>query len=258
MGQERSDAAGVGNDGPPSLDDILDELAVAHRVLAMVGHGFGTIGSVALRDPIGRGFWIKRTGIGMDEVFGPAEMVLIDLDGDRVAGSGGVPLQWRLRAAIFRARPEINAIVYAPSFHASVFSATGRTLLPVSDEGKHFEFNVPNFPHWSGWNLEPDVCDQIVATLGDAKGMLLKNNALVAVAGSVPVATLRAIFLERACKMQLAAEGSGHEWSWIRKDTGRPGMALTSPRQVEHFWSYYLRRLQRLESGCPLPGDRID
>lgn len=257
IGQERSESAGVGNGGSLSLDDILEELAVGHRVLAMVGHGFGTIGSVALRDPLGRGFWIKRTGIGMDEVYGPAEMVLIDFDGERVAGSGGVPLQWRLRAAIFRARSDVNAIVYAPSFHAAVFSATGRSMLPVSDEGRHFEFNVPNFPNWSGWNLEPEVCKQIVATLGDAKGMLLKNNSLIAVAGSVPVATLRAIFLERACEMQLAAEGSGHEWSWIRNDTGRPGMALTSPQQVENFWSYYLRRLERLESGCPLPGDRI-
>jgi len=152
----------------------------------------------------------------------------------------------------------VNAIVYAPSFYASVFSATGRSVLPVGDEGKHFEFNVPNFAQWTGWHLGPDLCDQIVSTLGDAKGMLLKNNALVAVAGSVPVATLRAIFLEKACEMQFAAEGSGYEWSWIRKDdAGVPGMMLTSPGQVENFWSYYLRRLERLESGCPLPGDRV-
>jgi len=258
MTYERTDAASHESGQRPSLDDILEELAVAHRVLAMEGHGFGTIGTVALRDALGRGFWTKRTGIGMEEVFGPAEMVLTDFDGNRVAGSGGVPLQWRLRSAIFRGRPDVNAIVYAPSFYASVFSATGRSVLPVGDEGKHFEFNVPNFAQWTGWHLGPDLCDQIVSTLGDAKGMLLKNNALVAVAGSVPVATLRAIFLEKACEMQFAAEGSGYEWSWIRKDdAGVPGMMLTSPGQVENFWSYYLRRLERLESGCPLPGDRV-
>ena len=255
--ERRDNIAGSGKSGPPSLDDILEELAIAHRVLAMVGHGFGTIGTVDVRDAHGRGFWTKRTGIGMDEVYGPAEMVLIDFDGNRVAGSGGVPLQWRLRATIFRNRPDVNAIVYAPSFYASVFSATGRSVLPVGDEGKHFDFNVPNFPNWSGWNLDAEVSDQIVATLGDAKGMLLKNNSLVTVAGSVPVAALRAIFLERACQMQLAAECSNYEWSWIRNDVGRPGMALTSPRQVENFWSYYLRRLERLESGAPLPGEHV-
>lgn len=255
MGAGQGEIACSGQGAPPSLDDILEELAVAHRVLAMEGHGFGTIGTVDLRDTLGRGFWTKRTGIGMEEVYGPAEMVLIDFDGNRVAGSGGVPLQWSLRAAIFRSRPEVNAIVYAPSFYASVFSATGRSVLPVGDEGKHFDSNVPNFPNWSGWNLDAEVSEQIVATLGDAKGMLLKNNSLVTVAGSVPVAVLRAIFLERACQMQLAAETSNYEWSWIRNDSGRPGMALTSPRQVENFWSYYLRRLERLEAGAPLPGD---
>ena len=247
----------IENSEARSLDDILGELALAHRVLAMEGHGFGTIGTVALRDAEGRGFWTKRTGIGMEEVYGPAEMILIDFDGNRVAGSGGVPLQWRMRSAIFRGRPEVNAMVYAPSFYAAVFSATGRTVLPVSDEGKHFNFNVPNFSQWTGWHLERELCDQIVATLGAAKGMLLKNNSLVAVAGSVPVAVLRAIFLEKACEMQLAAEGSGYEWSWIRKDdAGVPGMMLTSPGQVENFWSFYLRRLERLESGYPLPGER--
>lgn len=240
----------------PSLDDVLGELSRANRVLAMMGQGFGTVGSVSLRDAEGRGFWTKRSNIGMDEVFGVAELVLVDFDGNRVAGSGGAPFEWPLRAAIFRARPDVNAIAYTPAFHAAVFSATGRPVLPSCDEGKHFDFNVPNFALWTGRFNDRAIAEQVAATLGDAKAILLKNNGLIAVAGSVPVAALRAIFLDKACRMQLAAETSRYDWSWLKDDgSGVPGMLLTSPRQVDNFWDFYLRRLTRFETGALLPGD---
>ena len=240
----------------PSLDDILGELARAHRVLAMEGHGFGTIGSVSLRDAGGRGFWTKRSGVGMDEVFGPAELVLIDFDGNRLAGGGTQPFEWPIRAAIFRARPDVNAIVYSPALHATVFSSTGRPVLPACDEGKHFDFNVPTFGLWTGRFNDMAVCAQLAVTLGDSKAILLKNNGLVTVAGSVPVAVLRAILLDHACRMQLAAETSRYEWSWLRDEgLGVPGMTLSSPRQIDNFWDYYLRRLRRLDAGVPLPGE---
>lgn len=244
--------------GPPraSLDDILVELAAAHRVLAMEGLNFGTIGGVSLRDPAGRGYWTKRSGVGMEEVFSAAELVLTDFEGRRIAGGGGTQYEWPLRTEIFRARPDVNAVVYAPAFHAAVFSATGRPVLPVSGEGRHFDFDVPHFALWTGRFNDPAVCKQVAVTLGEAKAVLLQNNGLITVAGSVPVAVLRALFLERACEMQLAIETSRYEWDWLPEDAegGDPGMMLSSPRQVDNFWGFYLRRLKQLESGCLPPG----
>lgn len=110
-----------------TLDDVLVELAVAHRVLAREGLNFGTIGGVALRDPQGRGFWTKRSGIGMEEVYGPAELVMVDSAGNRLAGGGGPLFEWPLRPAIFRARSDVNAIVYArPSMPRSFPPPAGR------------------------------------------------------------------------------------------------------------------------------------
>jgi ribulose-5-phosphate 4-epimerase/fuculose-1-phosphate aldolase len=238
-----------------TLDDVLDELARAHRVLAMLDHTFATMGSVSLRDSGGQGFWTKRSGIGMEEVFGPAELVLTSFDGKRIAGSGGPPMEWAIRAAVFQARPDVNVVVYCSSFYSAVFSATGRQLLPVSDEGKHFDSEVPQYVLSTGKMSDPAVAAQAAAALGNAKALLLKNNGVVTVAGSVPVAVLRAIFIEKACQMQLSAEGSRYHWGWLENDAGLSGMSLTSPRQVDNFWGFFLRQLERLESGASLPGD---
>lgn len=93
-------------------------------------------------------------------------------------------------------------------------------------------------------------------TLGDAKAILLKNNGLVTVGESVRLVVLRALFLERACQMQLAAETSRYDWGWLPADDGgMRGMTLASPEQVDNFWNYYVRRLDHMERGTPLPGD---
>ena len=60
-------------------DDLkasLDKLALASRILEMEGHGNFTLGHLAMRDPEGRGIWIKRWGLTLGEVDG----ILADLE----------------------------------------------------------------------------------------------------------------------------------------------------------------------------------
>ena len=42
--------------------------SVAYRILDMEGHTDLTQGHLSIRDPDGRGFWMKRTGIAFSEV----------------------------------------------------------------------------------------------------------------------------------------------------------------------------------------------
>ena len=44
----------------PELNAQLDKLARACRILEMEGHGDMTLGHLSLRDPLGRGYWLKR------------------------------------------------------------------------------------------------------------------------------------------------------------------------------------------------------
>lgn len=47
------------------MKDELEKLATAHRILEMEGHGDMTLGHMSLRDPEGRGIWMKRNAIGL-------------------------------------------------------------------------------------------------------------------------------------------------------------------------------------------------
>jgi L-fuculose-phosphate aldolase len=244
---------------PPAMtarDAALSELAVAHRILAMEGHAENTTGAIVLRDPGGDGYWTKIPGGGMDEVVGPAQMILIGFDGDRIAGSGSVPLNAPLRAAILKARPDVNAIVYSRALHAVVFSATDQPLLPIGDDARHFNYNVPVVAEITGPVRDAESARRVVGKLGDANGLLIKNLGMVTVGESLMVAALRAIALNHACRQQLAAEASGFEWNWDSSDAeGEPRDGMGTKESLETYWRYYCRKLERHEAGRPLPGE---
>jgi ribulose-5-phosphate 4-epimerase/fuculose-1-phosphate aldolase len=67
----------------------LTEAARACRILDMEGHGDMTLGHLSVRESDGRGLWMKRNQIGLGEVLGSEDFVLVDWDGQQIAGSGG-------------------------------------------------------------------------------------------------------------------------------------------------------------------------
>src|SRR6266567_3710012 len=87
----------------------LDELARACRILEMEGHGDMTLGHLSLRDPQRRGFWLKRNRIGLGEVLGADDFVLVDWDGRQLAGSGGRHSEWPIHSEILRMRPDVQS-----------------------------------------------------------------------------------------------------------------------------------------------------
>ena len=103
------------------LRDALDRLARGCRILELEGHGDMTLGHLSLRDPAGRGFWMKRNRIGLGEVLGPDDFVLVDWDGNKIAGDGGRHSEWPIHSEIFRARADVVVVAHTHPFHACVF-----------------------------------------------------------------------------------------------------------------------------------------
>ena len=71
-----------------ALNNELHRLAVACRILAMEGHDDVSLGHLSLPDPEGRGVWMKRFYLGLDEVRGADDFLLLDFDGNILHGAG--------------------------------------------------------------------------------------------------------------------------------------------------------------------------
>src|SRR6185437_16629072 len=80
----------------------LTDAARACRVLDMEGHGDMTLGHLSVRDSSGKGFWMKRNQIGLGEVIGADDFVLLDWDGKQIAGPGRSHSEWPIHSEILR------------------------------------------------------------------------------------------------------------------------------------------------------------
>src|SRR3982074_2863535 len=124
------------------LRKTLDELARACRILEMEGHGHMTLGHLSLRDAEGRGFWLKRNRIGLGEVLGADDFVLVDWDGRQIAGSGGPQSELPIHSGRPRLRPGVKVGAHTHPFHACVFSASLEALQPFTLDADYF-IDVP-------------------------------------------------------------------------------------------------------------------
>ena len=58
----------------------------------------------------------------------PEALVVLDADGAPLRGAGKPSSEWRMHLAIYRARPEVGAVVHAHPPCATAFAAAGRVL----------------------------------------------------------------------------------------------------------------------------------
>jgi ribulose-5-phosphate 4-epimerase/fuculose-1-phosphate aldolase len=238
----------------------LDKAAAACRILEMEGHGCKTLGHVALRDPDGRGFWLKRWGITFGEVFDHRDFILLDFAGKKIFGEGRRHSEWPIHSEILKKRPDLNVSMHSHPLYARIFSAVTEPLRPVSNAGSYFETPPPRFETTSELVRTEEVGREIAELLGGHLAIFLRNHGVVFCGDSIAKATIIGIHLEEACREQLAIRASGMSWSWPEgEEQARKFRGIGQPRGVEQFFEYLCRKLASVEAlGDPsFPGKPI-
>ena len=230
----------------------LDKLAAACRILEMEGHGDMTLGHLSLRDPDGRGFWMKRNAIGLGEVRDADDFVLVTFDGEQIAGSGRCHSEWPIHSEILKARDDINVVAHTHPYNTCVFSATDGDLRPVALEASYFTKRVPMFYGTSALVKTVDLGKELAQALGPALAVFMKNHGVTFCGATVERAALVGIWLERACKAQLDVTASGMDWSspdeTAEVERNSQIWSDTNDVHIEHSWGYYSRKLATFEA----------
>ena len=192
--------------------DALHEVAAGCRALFREGHADMTLGHLSLRDPGGRGAWIKRSGIGLGEAQGPADFVLIGWEGEILAGHGARHKEWPIHTSILRARPDVMVVGHSHPFHATAFSALDVPLLAVTNEAANLGSPPGLFDATTDLVDSVQLGDLLAQALGGASTVLMRNHGVTFVGRDVAEAVLMGVFLERACRSQLALMASGQPY----------------------------------------------
>jgi L-fuculose-phosphate aldolase len=238
------DATGPTN----TLTETLAECARACRVLEMEGHGDMTLGHLSLRDPDGRGFWMKRNRMGLGEIMGPDDFVLVDWEGNKIAGSGGRHSEWPIHSEILKLRPDVQVVVHTHPFHACVFSASTEPLQPFTLAADYF-IDVPRHEDEVALITTKEEGQALAGTLGKSFAVLMGNHGVTFCGTSIPHATCVGVFLEQACKAQLLGMSAGFPTSMPnRKIREKRNGQIMTPVHWDHSWTYFCRKLKALEA----------
>lgn len=152
-------------------------LLEAARALSADGLSPGSSGNLSFRR--GGGFVVTPSGLDPKEI-DAAALVRLDLHGRVLHGAGAPSSEWPMHAALYRARPEIGAIVHCHSPYATTL-ACARKAIPAL----HYMIavaapdEVPCARYESFGSAA--LAESVVAAIGGRWATLLANHGQIAV-----------------------------------------------------------------------------
>lgn len=208
--------------------DAAIELSVdGCRALAAAGQADMVWGHPSVRDPEGRGVWMKCSGWGFEEI-DASRIVLVNADGKVLAGDGPRHIEYPIHTEVMLARPDVGSVVHTHAPAAVSFASLDVPLVAISHDGVEFaEPQVPRFTRTGALISTAELGQALADAIGDGVGCLVPQHGLVTVGPNPAVAVMRAVLLARACHNQLQAMAAGP----IRRSSDSAEIALKK-RQV--------------------------
>jgi ribulose-5-phosphate 4-epimerase/fuculose-1-phosphate aldolase len=196
----------------PASDEAraIDDLVAANRILADQGI-LDAYGHVSVRNPRDAvHFFLARSTA--PETVTSADVFEHDLDGNAPAAQGKTLFLERfIHAEIYRARPDVMAVVHTHAPSLIPFGITGQTLRPVYHMSAFLGTGVPIFDPRNGFGdtdlliRTPALGKALAHTLGTHTAVLQRGHGAVVVAGDLPHAVFRAVYTEMNAKLQAQA-----------------------------------------------------
>lgn len=177
---------------------MRDEVLAAARELLALGLTTGTAGNVSARTP--DGIVITRSGAATDTA-------TLSLDGDLLDGAD--PSSERaLHLAVYRAYPEVGAVVHAHPVYATAFACARRAIPAAVDEFVLYVGGEVRCADYAFSGTEA-LAANAVAALAGRRAVLLASHGLVTT-GTTPRDALHvATVVERAAHSLWAAQALG-------------------------------------------------
>jgi ribulose-5-phosphate 4-epimerase/fuculose-1-phosphate aldolase len=209
--------------GVPS--ELLEDLALGSRILAEFGV-VDAFGHVSARSPANPQHFLMSRSLAPALVT-PGDIMEFDADGNAVDARGRqVFLERFIHAEIYKARPDVMAVVHAHSPGVVPFSVSKTPLKPLFHNTAFLAAGVPV------WDIAKDfgVTNMLVAdnakgkslaqTLGDKSVVLMRGHGDVTVGPNVRIAVFRAYYTDVNARLQTQAISLGSEITYLSPEEG--------------------------------------
>ena len=230
--------------------ELIDKVVVANRILYQQGvvDGFGHVSARHDRSP--DHFLLARNmapGLVRRD-----DILTFDLDGAAVDADGRrVYLERFIHGEIYRARPDVQAIVHSHSPSVIPFGVTRQSLRPIFHMSGFLGEGAALFEiREVAGDTDMLISDRrlgaaLAATLGARSTVLMRGHGSTVVGTSIEQAVYRAIYAEVNAKLQLQAVTLG-EVTYLNEREAAKAAAINDT-QLARTWELWLHQVGKIE-----------
>ncbi|HEU0074535.1 MAG TPA: class II aldolase/adducin family protein [Dehalococcoidia bacterium] len=233
----------------------LEDLVAAYRILAEFGvidaYGHASVRSES--DPTR--YFLSRSLA--PELVTEADLIEYDLDSNPIDDQGRESVRERfIHGEVYKARPEVMAVVHNHSPTVVPFSVTQVRLRPIFHMAAFVGLGVPVFEirdFEQGTDLlvrNASLGAALAGVLGDKPAAVMRGHGAVVVGENLPRAVGRSIYLEQSAQMQLQAMTLAGSEGRITYMDEAESIAGSQTQDYGRAWPMWRERaLARLHAG---------
>ncbi|MER7797504.1 class II aldolase/adducin family protein [Microbacterium sp. NPDC096154] len=139
---------------------------------------------------------------------GPEHMVHVDLDGQLLEGQDPPPSEVFIHTEIYRARPDVGAVVHTHQKAATMLGVLDAPILPILHIPASYVERVEMWPH-AHLVADRELGSDLARALGDASFCHLQGHGIVSVAPTLQEAVVGAVMVEELAVANLEALRAG-------------------------------------------------
>lgn len=223
---------------------LIEDLVSANHILADQGV-VDAYGHVSVRHDRNAGRYLLARDLAPALVSGD-DILEYDLDSNPIEAKGRSQyLERFIHGEIYRARPDVKAVVHNHSPAVIPFSLSKVPLRPVFHMAAFVIAGVPVFdaPRDLGIHqlliASPQLGQALARTLGEKPAVLIRGHGATVVGTSLPMAVGRSVYLERSARIQAQALALGGELTYLDPEAARAMADNAYPRA----WDLWKRKV---------------
>ena len=218
----------------------VTELVLANHILAHEGV-LDAYGHVSVRDARNPTHFLLASHLAAGVVTA-ADILEYDLNSKPIRADAPTGYTERfIHSEIYRARPDVMAVVHCHAPDLIPFSVTGIALRPVYHMAAFLGEGVPVFEIRDAGGVtdmlirNPDLGHALAQTLGNKPAALMRGHGAVVVADSLHVVVGRAYYMNMNAHLQQQALLMGRPVSYLETEEARKAAPQDG---FERFWNY--------------------
>lgn len=228
------------------------DLAACYRLIASYGWDDLVFTHISARVPSTENeFLINPYGLLFEEITA-SNLIKVNQDGEKVSPSefDVNPAGFTIHSAVHQARDDAHCVLHLHTSDGVAVSIQEQGLLPISQQSLLPLSNLA-YHDYEGIALDPEEKVRLVADLGTANFMILRNHGLLTCASTVADAFLAMYIMQKACEIQIKAQSGGHTLTAIPTQIlagiQAASKQVTKEGNGDIAWPALLRKLRRTD-----------